>query len=129
MKTETRPTLVGSWKLNIARSQAGLPPFLALHTYCADGTMTETTSVLGKNTEGPGHGIWQNSGDNFASTFELFSFDECGELSGVVRVRATIRLDSPDRISGRTVVDIFPCEGEPQFQVDSAFFEGVRIKI
>jgi hypothetical protein len=51
--------LVGTWKLKIDRSNTNLPPFLALHTYFADGTMTETTSELGKGGEGPGHGVWQ----------------------------------------------------------------------
>ena len=121
--------LVGSWKLNIARSRAGLPPFLALHTYFADGTMTETTSVLGQGTEGPGHGVWHGRKETFASAFELFAFDDCGEYAGTVRVRSTIRLDSPDRISGETAVDVFPPDGEPQLDVDSAAFVGTRIKL
>jgi hypothetical protein len=121
--------LVGSWKLSIARSQAGLPPFLALHTYSADGTMTETTSVLGKATEGPGHGIWHSVGEKFISAFELFSFDESGEYVATVRVRATIRLDGSDQIRGETAVDIFPPDGEPQLNADSAPFVGKRIKL
>ncbi|MBK8900282.1 MAG: hypothetical protein IPM53_03795 [Anaerolineaceae bacterium] len=120
--------LVGSWKLTIARSQAGLPPFLALHTYFADGTMTETTSVMGKVTEGPGHGIWRSAGEEFASAFELFSFDESGEYTATVRVRVTIRLDGSDQIRGETAVDVFPLDGEPQLNADSAPFVGTRIK-
>ena len=121
--------LVGSWKLSVARSQAGLPPFLALHSYFADGTMTETTSVLGQGTEGPGHGVWHGRNETFASTFEVFAFDDCGEYTGTVRVRSTIRLDTPDRISGETAVDVFPPDGEPLLRVDSATFVGTRMKL
>ena len=126
---DKQSSLVGSWKLNIARSQAGLPPFLALHTYFADGTMTETTSIQGKSTEGPGHGVWHNAGEEFASAFELFSFDQSGEYAATVRVRVTIRLDGPDQIRGETAVDVFPPESEPQLNVDFAPFVGTRIKL
>lgn len=127
--TDKQSSLVGSWKLNIDRSQAGLPPFQALHTYFADGTMTETTSILGKSTEGPGHGVWQNAGEAFDSAFELFSFDESGELAALVRVRAKIQLDGPDQIHGETAVDVFPPDGEPQLNLDCAPFVGTRIKL
>ena len=31
-------SLAGTWKLDVSRSRAGLPPFSALHTYGADGS-------------------------------------------------------------------------------------------
>ena len=121
--------LVGSWKINVARSQSGLPPFQALHTYFADGTMTETTSVLGKGTEGPGHGVWVSREDSYHNTFELFVFDDSGEFAGTVRGRSIIQLDSPDAIRGETAIDIFSSDGKHQLNVDKAVFEGQRINI
>jgi hypothetical protein len=126
---EGPPHLIGSWKINVSRSQMGLPPFQALQTYFADGTMTETTSVLGKGTEGPGHGAWEYRDGSFFNTFVLFAFDESGEFSGTVRGRSTIQLEQPDRIRGETIIDVFSPDGNPRMDLDKAVFEGQRIKV
>lgn len=127
MPLENAP-LAGTWKLDISRSRCGLPPFSALYTYNADGSLTAASSVLGRNTESPGHGAWHGGGEVYVSVCKVFSFDEGGELAGVVRMRSRIRLDEPDRMRGEMSVDMLPVEGEPQLDVDAAVFEGTRIK-
>lgn len=91
--------------------------------------MTGAASAMGRNTESPAHGIWTAEGGAFTSLFEVLSFDECGELTGVVRVRTRIRMDGFDRITGEAVVDVIPTGEAPQSDVDAAVFEGVRIKL
>jgi hypothetical protein len=121
--------LVGTWKLAVSRSKTGLPPFSAMHTFCADGSLTGATSTLGRNTESPGHGVWRGDGGVYTGVLEVFSFDESGELTGVVRMRSDIRLNESDRIRGEMAVDVFPIGKEPQFDVDAAAFEGERFKL
>ena len=121
--------LVGTWKLRISRPITNLPPFLALHTYFSDGTMIETTSELGKGGEGPGHGVWEEAGEDFAGTFELFLFSDCGEFTGTARVRTAIHLNDPDHISGQATVDLITPDGRIDPNIDISPFEGIRIKI
>lgn len=122
-------TLVGTWKLKIDHFLNNLTPFLALHTYFADGTMTETTSELGKGGEGPGHGVWEGQAEDYAATFELFLFSECGEVNGMARIRTAIHLDDPDHFSGRAAVDLLTLDGRLQPDVAISPFKGTRIKI
>jgi len=121
--------LVGTWKLRISRSITHLPSFLALHTYFADGTMTETTSELGKGGEGPGQGVWEGQGEEYAGTFELFLFAESGEFTGTARVRTVIHLDDPDHISGQAAVDLIAPDGSIQPNIDISPFAGIRVKV
>ena len=121
--------LVGTWKLRISRPLTNLVPFLALHTYFADGTMTETTSELGKGGEGPGHGVWEGQGEDYVGTFELFLFSDCGEFNGTARIRTTIHLDNPDHISGQATVGLIAPDGRIDPNIDVSSFEGMRIKI
>ncbi len=117
----------GTWKLRITR--AGLPPFFALHVYFADGTMMETTSEWGKGIEGPGLGAWERTGAGFAAMFELFLFSDCGDYAGMARVRSTIEVAGPDRLTGQAVVDLIGLDGGIQPGVVVSLFEGTRIKV
>jgi hypothetical protein len=127
--TQSPVPLVGTWKLNIDRSKTNLPPFLSLHTYFADGTMTETTSELGKGGEGPGHGVWQGQSEDYEATFELFLFSDCGEFTGTAQVRTVIHLDDPDHISGQAIVDLIAPDGRIEANIDVSPFEGTRVKV
>ena len=92
---DARQKLVGTWACNVA----GDPSFQALHTYHADGTFTETSSLLGQGQEGPAHGVWDRNGNKYGLTFQLFAFDpETGESTGMIRVRVTLKVDKPDHI-------------------------------
>lgn len=121
--------LVGTWKLHIDRSKTNLPPFLSLHTYFADGTMTETTSELGKGGEGPGHGVWEGQAADYAATYELFLFSDCGEYTGTARIRTTIHLEDPDHMTGQAIVDLIAPDGRVESNIDRSPFEGTRVKV
>lgn len=121
--------LVGTWKLNIDRPKTNLPSILALHTYFADGTMTETTSELGKGGEGPGHGVWERQDEEYEATFELFLFSDCGDFTGTARVRTAIHLTDSDHISGQAAVDLIAPDGRIELNIDVSPFEGTRVKV
>jgi hypothetical protein len=121
--------LVGTWRLRVTRAASGQPPFLALHTYCADGTLIETTSVYGRGGEGPGHGVWCAVAAGFVSTFELFAFDEHGGMAGTVRVRSVLTLDGPNRLTGEAHVDLIQEDGTVIPEVDRTPFVGERLRM
>jgi len=88
--------LVGTWICDVA----GEPSFHALQTFHADGTFTETSSLLGKGEEGPAHGVWSRDDDEYLLTFQLFAFDpSTGESTGTIRVRVSLQVDSPDHLT------------------------------
>ena len=92
---DVRRKIVGTWVCDVA----GEPPFHALQTFHADGTFTETSSLLGQKQEGPAHGVWNRDDGQYRLTFQLFAFDPAtGESTGMFRVRVSLRLDGPDRL-------------------------------
>lgn len=101
--------IVGTWVCDVA----GEPPFRALQTFHADGTFTETSSLLGQGQEGPAHGVWTRDNGQYRLTFQLFAFDPAtGESTGMIRVRVSLRLDGPDRIIGTfAVADFIDLDG------------------
>jgi hypothetical protein len=121
--------LVGTWRVVVPTSAGGSPPFEALHTYHDDGTLTETSSLLGTLSEGPAQGVWKGHDDDFAGTFELFIFDQNGAPVGKVRVRTAIHLDSRDHLSGRYAVDLLDPNGTVTPDIDSGTFTGTRMRV
>jgi hypothetical protein len=124
-----QPRLVGTWQISVAESNTGLPPFFALQTFNADGTMTETSSLLGLGEEGPAHGVWSGQRNEYQASFELFVFDENGEYAGKVRVRCQIHLDSADHLTAQTAVDFIEPDGTIIPDIDGGPFEGVRMQV
>jgi hypothetical protein len=124
-----RAKLVGTWRVVVPTSAGGSPPFEALHTYHGDGTLSETSSLLGKLNEGPAQGVWKGHDDDFAGTFELFIFDENGASIGRVRVRTAIHLDSRDHLSGRYAVDLLDPNGTVTPDIDGGTFTGTRMRV
>ena len=75
-------------------------PFIALQTFHEDGTFTETSSLLGREEEGPAHGVWNRDKDLYRLTFQLFGFDPAtGENIGMFRVRVSLELDKQDLLT------------------------------
>lgn len=96
------PGLVGTWKVTIPNPDGTLA-FEALQTFHADGTFTETSSLLGQKEEGPAHGIWVQDGDHYNLMFQLFAFDKAsGASTGMLQVKLTIQLDGSDRWTAQT---------------------------
>jgi hypothetical protein len=106
---DSRQKLVGTWVCDVA----GEPAFQALHTFHADGTFNETSSLLGQGQEGPAQGVWKRDGNQYQLTFQLFAFDpETGESTGMIRVRVSLKVDKPDHIQGTFgVADFIDLDG------------------
>ena len=122
--------LVGTWLIDISESDAGFPPFRALHTFHDGGTFTEVSNLLAKLGETPAHGAWTGSGSRYNLTFELFAFDPATkDPVGIVRVRVAIRLLSRNELVGDTAVDFIAPDGTVERGIDGGPFTGKRIKV
>ena len=90
--------IVGTWICDVPNGQP--VPFQALQSFHADGTFTETSSLLGRGEEGPAHGVWKRDGQLYRLTFQLFAFDPAtGESTGMFRVRVSLHLDKQDLLT------------------------------
>jgi hypothetical protein len=95
---DRRRKIVGTWLCDVPNGQP--VPFKALQTFHADGTFTETSSLLGRGEEGPAHGVWKRDGRVYRLTFQLFIFDPAtGDNVGMVRVRITLKLESANQLN------------------------------
>jgi hypothetical protein len=91
---------VGSWRLTVAEAEA--PPFLALGTFGADGTVVVSPPpVVPPSPHGPatvvhtsaGHGAWEVTGANTAiATFVLLAADEKGNPFATRTIRGSLML-------------------------------------
>lgn len=89
---DARRKIVGTWVCDVPDGQP--VPFQALQTFHADGTFTETSSLLGREEEGPAHGVWSRDDGLYRLTFQLFAFDPAtGENTGRFRIRVSLRLE------------------------------------
>jgi hypothetical protein len=104
-----RRKLAGTWLCDVP----GEPAFRALQTFHADGTFTETSSLLAQGQEGPAHGVWVRDDGGYQLTFQLFAFDPgTGESTGMIRVRVSLVVDSPDHLMATfSVVDFIDPDG------------------
>ena len=106
---------VGSWLLTVAEAQ--VPPFLALSTFGADGTVVVSPPpVVPPSPHGPasvvhtsaGHGAWEATGANTAIvTFMLLAADEQGNLFATRTIRASLMLGTDgQRFNGEFEVTV-----------------------
>ena len=104
-----RRKIVGTWVCDVP----GEPPFRALQTFHSDGTFTETSSLLAQGQEGSAHGVWSRADGKYQLTFQLFAFDpDTGESTGMIRVRVSLKVDSPDHLTATFgVVDFIDPDG------------------
>jgi hypothetical protein len=124
--------LTGSWNVQIPESDGGAPPFEALHTFGADGTFIETSSLLGTRTEGPAHGVWSRTLNGFVLTFELFAFDpETGNAVGRVRVRNFIQYSdrTANKFQSLSTVDFIEPDGNEIRDIDGGPYTATRINL
>ena len=127
---EFAPSIVGTWYCKVAQSDQGFPPFQAYHTFGADGTFVETSSLLGLNGEGPAHGAYERSWRGYVLTFELFVFDpSTGESVGRVRVRVSIRMTSSNTFNAITAVDFIEPNGTTIEDIDGGPFSATRVHV
>ena len=122
-------SLVGTWQVNVPEADSGLPPFQALQSFHAGGTLSETSSLLGKGEEGLAHGVWNGRGRDYLSTFQLFVFDPDGNAAGMVQVRSAITLDNQDHFTATYAVDFIAPDGSVETGIDSGSYEGTRLAV
>jgi hypothetical protein len=95
---DERRKIVGTWLCDVPNGEP--VPFKALQTFHADGTFTETSSLLARGEEGPAHGVWDRNGGNYRLTFQLFAFNpSTGESTGMFRIRVSLKLDKQDLLT------------------------------
>lgn len=96
--------LEGTWWLAVERP-GGLPPFVSLHTYTAEGGMVGTNT---SGTAGPTHGNWVKTGrGKYTVTFWAFRFDAARQHTGYNLVSINLRLVGPDHYRSVHFVQIF----------------------
>ena len=127
-------SLTGAWFLNVAPT--GIPPFVSLGTFGADGTTTNISSVsMGAPgttglPESPGYGVWTRTGAHtYAVTFVTITGDGAGGFSGSQKVRATLEVGpTGDALSGPFQVDVFDATGHLIVSATGTV-SGTRIKV
>lgn len=124
----TQDPFVGTWHIRVPVSDQGFPPFEALQTYHAGGTMSETSSNLPALAETPAFGVWAKNGSGYDMTFQLFVFDSAGTSVGRVQVRTFIELVSVDSLKAKTAVDFIDPDGNIVPNIDGGPFFGKRIR-
>ncbi len=126
---------VGSWRLTVAEAQA--PPFLALGTFGADGTVVVSPPpVVPPSPHGPatvvhtsaGHGAWDATGaDTAIVTFVLLAADEQGNLFATRTIRASLTLGA----DGQSLSGVFEATvadpAENVMAIDSGVIQATRI--
>jgi len=121
------PSLVGTWVLDVR--QAISPPFRALQTFHASGTMTETSDLLPNLGEGPGAGAWTRDNEGFNATFQLFIFEADHTPAGIIRVRMSIKLKDADHFTAFAVADLILPDGTLIENIDGGPIEATRVRV
>ncbi len=128
LAAQTQDPFVGTWHVNVPMSDQGFPPFEAIHTFHAGGTMSENSSNFATLTESSALGVWEKNGAGYDMTFQLFVFDSTGASAGRVQVRTFIELVGVDSLTARTAVDFIAPDGSLIPNIDGGPFYGKRIK-
>jgi hypothetical protein len=116
---QVQALLQGSWLLTITPEPGivTIPPFRALMTYTADGSVVETDTapvgaVVSGYTATAGHGAWAARGDAFASTVVKLVVNDSGEFAGFVRLQGAVKLNpTRDGYTGSGKVEVLNASG------------------
>jgi hypothetical protein len=119
-------TVTGSWTVNaVPAPESGAPVFVSLATLTRDGSIVNS-GMPGQST---GHGQWVKTGSQFAVTFIHLLYDVNGQVTGKVKVRASLTVDAQgDEISGPFNTDVFDAGGNPIFSFEGTV-HGTRISV
>ncbi len=126
------PSIVGTWKIVMPKSEGNPDASENLQTFFADGNFMETTSLLGHGKEGPDHGVWIGSGNTYYWTAQLFLFDEeTGDHAGTLKVRAAIKMVDADHFTGQGVADLIDLAGKETKNIGNVPFDftGTRMEV
>jgi hypothetical protein len=80
IKDRLEPQVESTWRvivtIRVCQTNAVIRTFPSLVTYAQGGTMTETTTAQSPTLRGPGHGVWQRTGEQtYNQVFEAFTFN------------------------------------------------------
>ncbi|HEV8565128.1 MAG TPA: hypothetical protein VGR41_09435 [Actinomycetota bacterium] len=121
-----RPTIEGSWRLSVIRTEPGAPPPTTLLV-----TFTETggTADASARTPTPGIGAWAKmKRREFRWTQARFLFDSAGAPKGESKADARLVLDkSGDSLAGSATIQIFDTAGT-LVRSGTGTIEGARIR-
>ncbi len=126
------PTIVGTWKVIMPKSEGNPDASENLQTFFADGNLIETTSLLGQGGEGPDHGVWMGAGNTYYWTAQLFTFDkDTGQHTGTLKVRAAVKMDDADHFTGQAVGDLIDLAGKVTVNIGKVpfAFKGTRMEL
>jgi hypothetical protein len=123
--------LTGTWYMTVPTGPNPEDVFNAYQTFGEDGTMSETSSILGTLVEGPAHGVYERHGRGYLLTFELFAFDQDngGVVAGRYRVRCFIQLTGANTLQADTALDIIELDGTVIPDVAAGPFTGERVQV
>jgi len=68
------PTVVGTWKMTIAKTATSPETNETMQTFFADGNYLETNNNIKAGSTG--QGVWIGSSNNYFYTFQVFTSDE-----------------------------------------------------
>jgi hypothetical protein len=100
------PDIVGVWdtKIQVEGMEESVD---ALYTFAEGGTFLDINSVRETNP-----GVWIGSGNTYVVTFWAFGYEgEQGQYNLKAKVRASIRMDGADQLTGQGVTDVYDLEG------------------
>jgi len=110
--------LQGTWRVQITlrNCQTGDalgPPFPAMATFAAGGTVTTSDGGLSPLVRGAGHGVWQRMGGHaFEALTEAFLFTPAGALSGTQRLRQSLEIGwDADEFNATVSAEILDLKG------------------
>jgi hypothetical protein len=122
--------IVGTWVVDVAESDGGVPGFQSLLTFHEGGTLTEVSSELGLGLQGLGHGGWTRQGQDYAATFQVWLFNpDTGVAEGRIQVRAAIRIDKDNQMTADTAIDFIDPGGNVIPDIDSGPFEATVLEV
>jgi hypothetical protein len=125
LDTAAARRLVGTWRVHVPGEDPS-QDFDAFHSFHADGTFTENSTLHPTLTEGPAQGVWADTAGGLILTFQLFFYEDKVPL-GRIRVRNRIELTGPNSFVSHSTVDILPNGEAPILGVATGDFFGVRV--
>jgi len=122
--------IVGTWLVDVAETDGGVAGFQSLMTFHEGGTLTEVSDELGLGLQGPGHGGWTRRGQDYTATFQLWVFNpDTGVAEGRIQVRAAIRIDKDNVMTGDSEIDFIDPDGNVIPDIDSGPLEATLVAV
>src|SRR5581483_1985791 len=114
-------TLTGLWNVTVT-DPGGPPPFVAMITFNADGTLMATETDEQRVTQG----LWHKAGEHDFSLV-TYQFDFEPNFDGTFRLTSKVKLDqNKNHLSGPFHIEFFDTNGNLLFTSDGTL-DGTRV--